>query len=95
MRARAACRGHGHDLFFSDEALDVLAAKAICAACPVQAECLQKALDNDEHGIWGGLTEVERRLYRRLYGLTVGDKIQELNLSSFLPPRGVPETCAS
>jgi len=38
-------------------------AKAICAECPVRAECLDYALDiREPHGIWGGLTEAERRL---------------------------------
>src|SRR5690606_12113003 len=32
------------------------AAKAVCATCPVQAECLDAALANDEPGIWGGTT---------------------------------------
>lgn len=37
-------------------------AKALCALCPVQRECLNYALENDLHeGIWGGLTEAERR----------------------------------
>lgn len=36
-------------------------AKAECAKCPVWAECLSWALDNREHGIWGGTTTKERR----------------------------------
>jgi WhiB family redox-sensing transcriptional regulator len=37
-------------------------AKAICAGCPVQPQCLDHALAIQEpHGIWGGLTENERR----------------------------------
>lgn len=37
-------------------------AKKICASCPVRLQCLQHALDNDEkYGIWGGLSERERR----------------------------------
>jgi len=37
-------------------------AKAVCATCPVRAECLAEALDNKiEWGVWGGLTERERR----------------------------------
>lgn len=37
-------------------------ARTICAGCPVLTECLSHALDNRiEFGIWGGLTERERR----------------------------------
>jgi WhiB family transcriptional regulator, redox-sensing transcriptional regulator len=37
-------------------------AKELCAACPVQRECLEYANDNEEpDGIWGGLTPIERR----------------------------------
>jgi len=37
-------------------------AKAICEACSVIDECREYALENGEqHGIWGGLNEVERR----------------------------------
>jgi WhiB family redox-sensing transcriptional regulator len=57
-------------LFFAPaviESADVRAkreklAKAICARCPVQPQCLAYALRVDETlGIWGGYTEVERR----------------------------------
>lgn len=41
-------------------------AKAVCRRCPVADQCLQWALDNpQETGIWGGLTEAERRNLRR------------------------------
>jgi WhiB family redox-sensing transcriptional regulator len=41
-------------------------AKQICAACPVRTECLAEALDNGmEWGVWGGLTERERRAVLR------------------------------
>ncbi|MFC9795438.1 WhiB family transcriptional regulator [Streptomyces sp. NPDC127584] len=37
-------------------------AKALCTGCPVKAECLAHALDRRiEHGVWGGMTERERR----------------------------------
>ncbi len=50
------------DLFFSDEIPAIRAAKAICATCPVQQLCLEHALTNRERdGVWGGLTEKERR----------------------------------
>lgn len=41
-------------------------AKVVCAACPVRTECLAEALDNQiEWGVWGGLTERERRAVLR------------------------------
>jgi len=42
------------------------AAKVICRACPVRTECLADALDNRvEFGVWGGMTERERRALLR------------------------------
>ncbi|MET8766807.1 WhiB family transcriptional regulator [Streptomyces sp. NPDC004658] len=41
-------------------------AKALCSGCPVRTECLAHALDHRiEHGIWGGMTERERRALLR------------------------------
>lgn len=41
-------------------------AKAVCIGCPVVAECLADALDNrTDHGVWGGMTERERRALLR------------------------------
>jgi WhiB family transcriptional regulator, redox-sensing transcriptional regulator len=41
-------------------------AKAVCKGCPVIAECLADALDNrTEFGVWGGMTERERRALLR------------------------------
>jgi len=40
-------------------------AKAVCASCAVREECLAYAVaTNAQHGVWGGLGEQERRLYR-------------------------------
>ena len=40
-------------------------AKSVCAACPVQLQCLEHAIAVDErYGIWGGLNQDERRLLR-------------------------------
>lgn len=66
-RAAAACRDTDPDLFFpvsgagrSLEQADQ--AKAVCAGCPVRRSCLAFALSTGQvHGIWGGLTEEERR----------------------------------
>ncbi len=41
-------------------------AKQLCSGCPVRTECLAEALDNEiEWGVWGGLTERERRAILR------------------------------
>lgn len=46
--------------------------KLMCAQCPVRTECLAEALDNKiEWGVWGGMTERERRaLLRRRPNVT-------------------------
>ncbi|WP_298182693.1 WhiB family transcriptional regulator [Saccharomonospora sp.] len=71
-RHHAACRDEDPELFFpvSDMgpgAQQTAQAKAVCARCPVREECLRYALDNGlDYGIFGGLTERERRdLLRR------------------------------
>jgi len=57
---RAACRGMGDALF--PEVKDQSQAKKVCYGCPVCADCLAEALDNRiEWGVWGGMTERERR----------------------------------
>jgi len=70
---RASCRGPESALFFppplperrEEREARETKAKEICLACPVQRECLEFALRvREPHGIWGGLTEAERR--RRL-----------------------------
>jgi WhiB family redox-sensing transcriptional regulator len=70
--ARAACASADPELFFpishSGPALrQVARAKAICARCPIQRECLGYALGAGSiQGVWGGTTEEERRrLLRR------------------------------
>ena len=64
-RDDAACRDADPELFFPDSRSawgQVKRAKLICRGCPVSATCLSWALDsNQEAGIWGGLTEDERR----------------------------------
>jgi len=47
---------------------DIVAAKTLCGECPVKNACLQYALETkQEHGIWGGTTEEERRRLRRAW----------------------------
>jgi WhiB family redox-sensing transcriptional regulator len=70
-RDRAACRNANPELFFPDDKrpsrAQVMAAKLICGGCPVSATCLSWALSSgQEAGIWGGLTEDERRRLSRV-----------------------------
>lgn len=69
-QANAACRGQGCAPWFDGDAGSVDAAKAICAQCPVVAECLDYALtlpaSQGEHGIWAGCGESDRRAFRRV-----------------------------
>lgn len=77
-RERAACQGHSPALWFPEghtpaDATDI--ALDICHSCPVQTQCLEHALATPEHhGIWGGLTETERKLRhgRARCGTTAG-----------------------
>ncbi|MDF1594847.1 MAG: WhiB family transcriptional regulator [Acidimicrobiia bacterium] len=68
-RELAACAGREDDLFFpvnEAEKSFVNAAKAVCAGCPVKADCLAYAIETGQtEGIWGGLTSMERRMERR------------------------------
>lgn len=43
-------------------------AKSICSNCEVKVECLVQALENDEYGVWGGLSERQRSLLRGRLG---------------------------
>ncbi|WP_116949152.1 WhiB family transcriptional regulator [Jiangella endophytica] len=61
----AACRSAEPDELFVQGAAQNRA-KAVCLGCPVRTECLADALDNrTEFGIWGGMTERERRALLR------------------------------
>ncbi|MEU1015338.1 WhiB family transcriptional regulator [Streptomyces sp. NPDC005898] len=63
--ARARCRTADADHLFVEGAAQQKA-KALCAGCLVRTECLAYALDRRiEHGIWGGMTERERRALLR------------------------------
>lgn len=70
-RDNALCRDTDPELFFpvgtTGQALvSQDHAKRVCHACHVQQQCLDYALEtNQDSGIWGGLTEEERRIIRR------------------------------
>ena len=63
--SRAACKADTPDALFVRGA-EQNKAKQVCAGCPVRTECLAEALDNQiEWGVWGGMTERERRALLR------------------------------
>jgi WhiB family transcriptional regulator, redox-sensing transcriptional regulator len=65
LAARAACRTTSTDEMFAPGAAQTHA-KRICQACPIRTECLADALDHRiEFGVWGGMTERERRALLR------------------------------
>ena len=65
-REAAVCRGVEVRLFYPDSGRQAGPAKAWCAVCPVRGACLEHALTAGERwGVWGGLTEDERRAVRR------------------------------
>jgi WhiB family transcriptional regulator, redox-sensing transcriptional regulator len=77
-RRQAACRNADPALFFAETVpghyhrigepprYDPEPALQICAACPVRDDCLEHALRvPEEYGVWGGMTEDDRRSFRR------------------------------
>jgi WhiB family redox-sensing transcriptional regulator len=64
-RVHAACRDENPDQLFVRGA-EQRKARMVCLGCPVRTECLGEALDNKiEFGVWGGMTERERRALLR------------------------------
>ena len=62
----ALCAQTDPEAFFPEKGGSTRDAKKICGSCEVRGECLDYALQNDERfGIWGGLSERERRKLRR------------------------------
>ena len=70
-RNRAACWGQDPDLFFPDGTsapalLQTERAKAVCCQCEVAEACLKWAIETGQDtGVWGGLSEGERRALKR------------------------------
>ncbi|MFZ0325229.1 MAG: WhiB family transcriptional regulator [Actinomycetes bacterium] len=82
--AQAACRATDPDALFVQGAAQNRA-KMVCQGCPVRTECLADALDNSiEFGVWGGMTERERRaLLRRRPNVTSWRRLLEVALTDF------------
>ena len=65
-QARANCRGLDPDIFYPTRGVRLGEVKAVCAGCVVREDCLEYALANGEKfGIWGGVSERQRRLMRK------------------------------
>ena len=65
---QAECREFDTELFYRVEEernqeayLYINAVRSICGRCPIQRDCLAYAFGNEEFGVWGGLTGLERR----------------------------------
>lgn len=68
---QAACKGVDTNIFFQDQGASYKRAKAICIRCDVQIQCLDYVMRNggthdDEFGLWGGKTPMERRKMKKL-----------------------------
>lgn len=72
--AEAPCASVDPELFFPDKGATrtVAEARAICADCPVRAQCLEYALTSEEalYGVWAGTTERDRRPMRKARGIS-------------------------
>jgi WhiB family redox-sensing transcriptional regulator len=66
---KAACAGLGSDLFFVDDESDGYdredLLRDVCTSCPVLATCAGHAIEHEEFGFWGNMTERERRSIKR------------------------------
>lgn len=71
FRHRGLCRNEDPELFFpvgtsGPALLQIAEAKTVCRRCPVVTECLTWALESGQDaGVWGGMSEDERRAHRR------------------------------
>ena len=69
-RDQAACRGMNPDMFFPARGEHVRNAVAVCATCPVAADCLECAVAEPETvGVWAGTTSPDRAAIRRQRGI--------------------------
>ena len=74
-RDHAACAGCDPGLFYPEQGGDYRSAKAVCRLCPVTQECLDFAIGNHEkYGVWGGMSERQRKRYRAQLGGGIGTR---------------------
>ena len=63
---RSLCAQTDPEAFFPEKGGSTREAKKVCTGCDVRQECLEYALEHDERfGIWGGLSERERRKLKK------------------------------
>lgn len=105
-RKRAVCRSEDPELFFpvgtsGPAVLQVEQAKAVCRRCSVSDDCLKWALDTGQDaGVWGGMSEEERRAIQRrggFLGLKLAAEqfpaVAELEAEAEIPPPPPPRRC--
>ena len=72
-----ACATVGGDFWFPEKSdgtsnsVEMLMAKSICNRCPHRIECAEWGVEKERYGIWGGLTEKQRRLVRQQQNITL------------------------
>ena len=74
-----ACKGHPTHWWFPEDnsresKVNVVQAIEICSTCAITEKCLQYALENETHGVWGGMKEVEREMHRRKLGVQLSER---------------------
>ncbi len=71
-KLQANCSGVDPDLFFPERGASTKEAKSVCRECAVKRECLEYAIRHGEKfGIWGGMSERERRRIRRTRAISL------------------------
>ena len=75
-----ACATVGGDFWFPEKEkgavsnTDIRTAKSICGSCIHKSECAEWGLAKEDYGIWGGVTQMERKYLRRQKRITVKEK---------------------
>jgi WhiB family redox-sensing transcriptional regulator len=69
-----ACATVGGDFWFPEKTsdlTDIALAKSICGSCPHRIECAEWGIKKERFGIWGGLSERQRRMIRQQKNITL------------------------
>jgi hypothetical protein len=81
----ASCKGMDTELFYPDKRMlpqdEARFFNMLCHTCPVREACMEWGLAHEKYGIWGGLTQDQRHLYRKAMKWGVND----LTAGEFLP----------